>query len=151
MIAERLTAQWLAGPPADDPVAVAERLLNIQAQDLRGAQLAIRARTEGLSVADVHRAPHGRSLAPDHVAQPRNAAPGPDARTSVAGPHTPQVRTANARALAAAGLSEDAAERRLRVVERALADEGPLPRSALRRRLEAASVPTVGGQRSPTS
>src|SRR5213592_2090253 len=47
LLAERLTAQLLAGEPARDPVAVAERLLAIQAQDLRGARLAIRARTAG--------------------------------------------------------------------------------------------------------
>ena len=56
MVAERLTAQLLAGPPARDPVAVAERLLAIQGQDPRGARLAIRARTAGLTVADVDRA-----------------------------------------------------------------------------------------------
>ncbi len=42
MIAERLTAQLLAGPPARDPLDVAERLLAIQGQDARGARLAIR-------------------------------------------------------------------------------------------------------------
>src|SRR5438128_3835895 len=56
VIAERLTAQLLAGPPARDPVAVAERLLAVQAQDPRGARLAIRARTSGLTAADVDRA-----------------------------------------------------------------------------------------------
>jgi hypothetical protein len=56
MLAERLTAQLLAGPPARDPVAVAERLLAVQGQDPRGARLAIRARTTGLSAADVDRA-----------------------------------------------------------------------------------------------
>src|SRR5256885_13744212 len=56
LLAERLTAQLIAGEPAGDPVAVAERLLAIQAQDLRGARLAIRARTAGLSVADIDRA-----------------------------------------------------------------------------------------------
>src|SRR3954471_18519917 len=53
---ERLTAQLLAGPPARDPVAVAERLLAIQGQDPRGARLAIRARSAGLTAADVDRA-----------------------------------------------------------------------------------------------
>ncbi len=57
---------------------------------------------------------------------------------------TPQVRTANARGLALAGVSPDDAERGARLVERALADEGPLTRSVLRARLEAASVPTAG-------
>ena len=52
----RLTAQLLAGAPARDPLAVAERLLAIQGQDPRGARLAVRARSRGLSAADVDRA-----------------------------------------------------------------------------------------------
>jgi hypothetical protein len=56
VIAERLAAQLLAAPPARDPVAVAERLVAMQGQDSGGARLAIRARTSGLSTADVNRA-----------------------------------------------------------------------------------------------
>jgi hypothetical protein len=56
MLAARLTAQLLAGSPARDPVAVAERLLAVQGQDPRGARLAIRVRSMGLSAADVDRA-----------------------------------------------------------------------------------------------
>ena len=41
---ERLTAQLLAGPPARTPLAVAQRLLAVQGQDLRGARLAVQAR-----------------------------------------------------------------------------------------------------------
>src|SRR5207344_2381280 len=48
-------AQGLAGPPLADPLAVAERLLAVQGQDPRGARLAIRARTEGLTAAAVDR------------------------------------------------------------------------------------------------
>ena len=56
LLAERLTSQLLAGRPAKDPVAVAERLLAIQGQDPRGARLAVRARSRGLSASDVDRA-----------------------------------------------------------------------------------------------
>src|SRR6476646_1494397 len=56
ILAERLTSQGLAGPPLPDPTAVAERLLAVQGQDPRGARLAVRARTERLSAADVDRA-----------------------------------------------------------------------------------------------
>jgi hypothetical protein len=55
-IAERLTAQLLAGPPARGPEAVVRRLLAVQGQDPRGARLAIRARSRRLSAADVDRA-----------------------------------------------------------------------------------------------
>jgi hypothetical protein len=53
MIAERLSAQLLAGRPAADPVSVVERLLAVQGQDPRGARLAIRARSTGLSASAV--------------------------------------------------------------------------------------------------
>src|ERR1700724_894021 len=62
MIAERLTAQRLAGVPARDPVEVVHRLLAVQGQDPRGARLAIRARSEGLTAADVDRALNDRAL-----------------------------------------------------------------------------------------
>jgi hypothetical protein len=52
VISQRLTAQLLAGPPARDPVAVAERLLAIQGQDPRGVRLAIRDRTRAGRVVD---------------------------------------------------------------------------------------------------
>ena len=48
-LAERLTAQALAGEPLRSPEAVAERLLAVQGQDPRGARLAVRARTEGVT------------------------------------------------------------------------------------------------------
>jgi hypothetical protein len=145
MLADRLTAQWLAGPPARDPVAVTERLLSIQAQDLRGAQLAIRARTEGLSIRDVDRAfTDERSLVVTwlnrgtlHLVR-REDYPWLQALT------TPQLLTANTTRLAQVGVSPDDAERGVRLVERSLADEGPLTRAALRDRLERASLPTEG-------
>src|SRR5919108_736663 len=56
ILASRLTAQLLAGEPARTPEAVAERLLAVQGQDPRGFRLAVRARTEGVTAADVDRA-----------------------------------------------------------------------------------------------
>src|SRR6516225_731354 len=55
VLAQRLTAQLLAGRPATDPLQITERLLAIQAQDPRGARLAIRARGTGISAADIDR------------------------------------------------------------------------------------------------
>ena len=51
--AERCAAQLLRGDPAGSAEEVAGRLLAIQAQDPRGARLAIRARSAGLSASDV--------------------------------------------------------------------------------------------------
>jgi hypothetical protein len=51
--AERCAAQRLCGDPAGSAGEVAGRLLAIPAQDPRGARLAIRARSAGLSASDV--------------------------------------------------------------------------------------------------
>ena len=75
ILAERLTAQGLSGPPLADPVAVAERLLAVQGQDPRGFRLAVRARTEGLDRGR-RRAGLGGARTDRHLAQPRHAAPG---------------------------------------------------------------------------
>src|SRR3954468_4990064 len=61
-VRERLTAQLLAGEPADDAVGVVERLLAVQAQDPRGFRLAIRARTRGLHARDVEASLAARAL-----------------------------------------------------------------------------------------
>ena len=53
VIAARLAAQLLSGPPARTPDAVVQRLLAVQAQDPRGARLAVRSRSVGLHATDV--------------------------------------------------------------------------------------------------
>ena len=53
MIAQRLAAQLLSGPPAGTPEDVVRRLLAVQAQDPRGARLSIRARSTGVTATDV--------------------------------------------------------------------------------------------------
>jgi hypothetical protein len=145
MLPERYVAQLLAGAPARDPVAVAERLLAIQGQDQRGARLAIRARTRGVTAAAVDRAlTDDRSLLITwlnrgtlHLVRSEDY-PWLHALT------TPPLLTANARRLAQEGVPPDAAERGVAAVERALADEGPLGRDRLRERIEAARVRTEG-------
>ena len=54
--AERADAQLLSGPPAGRAEEVAGRLLAIQGQDPRGARLAVRVRSQGLSAADIDHA-----------------------------------------------------------------------------------------------
>jgi hypothetical protein len=145
VIAERLTAQLLAGPPARSPVAVAQRLLAIQAQDPRGARLAIRARTSGLTAADVdHALSVERALVITwlnrgtlHLVR-REDYPWLQLLT------TPPLLTANARRLAQEGVEPAAAERGVAAIERALAEEGPLTREQLRERIAAAGVRTEG-------
>jgi Winged helix DNA-binding domain len=145
VVAERLTAQLLAGRPATSPVDVAERLLAVQGQDPRGVRLAIRARTQGLSATDVDRAlTEDRSLVITwlnrgtlHLVRSEDY-PWLHALT------TPSLFTGNARRLAQEGVAEDAAERGVAVIERSLADEGPLTREQLGERMAAAGIRTAG-------
>jgi winged helix DNA-binding protein len=144
LIAARLSAQLLAGPPARAAEDVAERLLAVQAQDPRGARLAIRARTRGLTAADVDRALGERSLVITwlnrgtlHLVRAEDY-PWLHALT------TPPLFAGNARRLAQEGVTPAVAERALAVVERALADEGPLTRAQLRDRLASKRIPTRG-------
>ncbi len=146
MIGKRLTAQMLSGPPARDPATVAERLLAVQGQDPRAARLAIRARSSGLTAADVDRAlTHERSILITwlnrgtlHLVR-REDYPWLHALT------TPPLFTSSARRLAQEGVPPAAADRGVEVIERALAEEGPLTRAQLGERLAAARVRTEGG------
>jgi hypothetical protein len=144
MLRERLTAQLLAGPPAKDPETVVERLLAVQGQDPRGARLAIRARSEGLTASDVDRALNERALLITwlnrgtlHLVRSEDY-PWLQALTA------PRLATSSARRLAQEGLAPDAAERGMRAIERALTEEGPLTRIQLRELLVAAGVRTEG-------
>ncbi|HEX8689739.1 MAG TPA: winged helix DNA-binding domain-containing protein [Solirubrobacterales bacterium] len=145
ILAERFAAQGLTESPLRDPAAVAERLLAVQGQDPRGVRLAIRARTDGLSAADVDRAlSEDRSLLITwlnrgtlHLLRSEDY-PWLHALT------TPPLLTSAARRLEQEGVSPDAAERAVATIERALADEGPLTRLQLKERLEAANLATEG-------
>jgi hypothetical protein len=144
-IAERIAAQGLSGDPATDPVAVAERLLAVQGQDPRGARLAIRARTAGLTAADIDRAlTEERSLLITwlnrgtlHLVRSEDY-PWLHALT------TPPLLTSSARRLRQEGVPADAAERGVETIERSLVEEGPLTRAQLRERLDSAGVRTQG-------
>jgi hypothetical protein len=143
--AERCAAQLLSGPRAGSAVEVAERLLAVQGQDPRGVRLAVRARTAGLFGTDVDRAlTADRSLLITwlnrgtlHLVR----------STDYWWLHqltTPPLLTGNVRRLRQEGVSPDAADRGVRVIERSLGQEGPLTRAQLRDRISAAGVRTQG-------
>ncbi len=144
-LAKRLTAQALSGEPLRSPEAVAERLLAVQGQDPRGARLAVRARTAGVSAADVDRAlSEERSLLITwlnrgtlHLVRSEDY-PWLQALT------TPPLQTSATRRLRQEGVSEKDTERAVRIIEKALADEGPQTRVQLRERLERKKAPTAG-------
>src|SRR5918995_7337780 len=139
----RLTAQLLAGEPASEPVAVVERLLAVQGQDPRGARLAVRARTEGVTAADVDRAlTDERSLLITWLNRGTLHLVRSDDYPWLHALTAPTQITGNMRRLGQEGVSPDDAERGVTVIERTLADEGPLTREQLRGRIAAAGVRT---------
>lgn len=144
-LAERLTAQALAGEPLRSPEAVAERLLAVQGQDPRGARLAVRARTEGVTAADVDRAlSEDRSLLITwlnrgtlHLVRSEDY---PWLHSLTAPTHFASCK----RRLQQEGVSEAAGERAMARIEATLAEEGSLGGKDLRARLQGAGVPTEG-------
>ncbi len=144
VLAERLTAQGLSGPPLASPVAVAGRLLAVQGQDPRGFRLAVRARTEGLAAADVERALAERELVVTWLNRGTLHLVRSEDYPLLQALTTLPLLTSSARRLRQEGVSEAKAERALATIERALGEEGPLTRIELRERIDAAGVRTDG-------
>lgn len=145
LVAERLTAQLLAGRRPRDPVTVVRRLLAVQGQDPRGARLAIRCRSSGLTAGDVDRElTVERTLLITWCNRGTLHLLCSEDYPWLTALTAPTLKTGNARRLAQEGVSSAAAERGVQRIERALTDEGPLTRTQLRERLDSAGVPTKG-------
>jgi hypothetical protein len=145
IFAERFAAQGLAGPPAGDASAVAERLLAVQGQDPRGARLAVRARSEGLTAADVDRAlSEERALLITWLNRGTLHLVRSEDYPWLQMLTTPPLLSSCARRLRQEGIAPELGERALATIERSLADEGPLTRVQLRERLDRADIPTQG-------
>jgi winged helix DNA-binding protein len=140
----RLTAQLLAGAPARSAAAVAERLLAIQAQDPRGARLAIRARSSGLDSSAIDRElTDERSLVITTLNRGTLHLVRAEDYPLLQSLTTPPLMTANATRLAQTGVDPDTAARGIDLIDRAIAEEGPLTRAALRDRLQRAGIPNL--------
>jgi hypothetical protein len=142
--AERCTAQLLCGHQAGSAEEVAGRLLAVQAQDPRGARLAVRARSAGLSAADVDSALARRSLVVSWLNRGTLHLVRAEDYWWLHPLTTPQLLTGNARRLAQEGVPPQDAERAVAAVRAALAADGPLTRAQLRERVAAAGVRTEG-------
>lgn len=142
----RFGAQLLCAAPAHTAAAVAERLLAIQGQDPRGARLAIRARSTGLTAADVDRAlTVDRSLLITwlnrgtlHLVRTQDYWL---LRTVTV---RPQYERQCLRIIARAGVTASEADKAVGVITAALSSDGPLTRRQLRDRLVRAGVPGDG-------
>ena len=144
VIAQRCAAQLLGGGPAGSAEEVAGRLLAIQAQDPRGARLAIRARSAALSASDVDSALARRSLVVTWLNRGTLHLVRAEDYWWVHPLTTPQLLTGNSRRLAQEGVPPQDAERAVAAVRAAVAADGPLTRSQLRERVAAAGVRTEG-------
>jgi Winged helix DNA-binding domain len=138
----RAAAQLLHRPAPDGPAQVVAHLLAVQAQDLRAARLALRARIEGLTAAAVDAAlTDERSLVVAWLCRgtlhlvSRDDYPWLLALTR---------RAPNTRRLGQEGVSPADAERAVAIVERELADDGPLTRAELASRIAAHGIRTEG-------
>jgi hypothetical protein len=145
IFAERFVAQGLAGPPEHNAAGVAERLLAIQGQDPRGARLAVRARSEGLTAGDVDRAlSEERSLLITWLNRGTLHLVRSEDYPWLQMLTTPPLLTSCSRRLRQEGVTTQQGEKAGKTIERSLAKEGPLTRHQLRERLDSAGVPTEG-------
>jgi len=140
----RLAAQLLLGPAADGVVEVVDRLLAVQAQDLRAARLAIRSRTTGLRATDVDRELNNRTLLVTWLNRGTLHLVRPEDYWWLQQLTTPQLSTGNAKRLEQEGVSPVQADRGVAVIEAAITANGPMTRNQLRELVQAADVPVAG-------
>ena len=144
VLAQRLSAQLLAGPPATNPLQIAERLLAIQAQDPRGARLAIRARGTGIAAADIDRElTEQRSLVITTLNRGTLHLVRSEDYPLLQSLTTPPLLTTNATRLAQTGVDPGTADRALDLIDRSIGEDGPQTRAALREHLERAGIPNL--------
>jgi winged helix DNA-binding protein len=145
IFAERFFSQGLAGKPERSAAEVAARLLAVQGQDPRGARLAVRARSEGLTAADVDRAlSEERSLLITWLNRGTLHLVRSEDYPWLQMLTTPPLVTSCSRRLRQEGVTPQQGEKAVKTIERSLAKEGPLTRHQLRDRLDSAGVPTAG-------
>ena len=116
----------------------------MQGQDPRGFRLAVRARTEGLTAADVERVLGDRALLVTWLNRGTLHLVSSEDYPWLQALATPPLFTSSARRLRQEGVSEAQAERAVSTIERSLGDEGPLTRIQLRERLDAAGIVPEG-------
>jgi hypothetical protein len=142
--ARRSAAQLLDARPRSAPEVVG-RLLAVQAQELRSAHLAVRARSSGLTAAGIDRElTEKRSLV---VGWLLRGTLHMVCREDYAWLHAltaPRQMTGSLRRLGEEGVSPADAERAVGIVEAAIAEEGPLTRAELAERLAAAGIGVEG-------
>lgn len=145
LLAARLAAQRLSGTPAADVVEATRQLLAVQAQDPRGARLALRARTATGHASAVDAAlTEDRSLVITWANRGTLHLIAAEDEPLLHVLTTPQLRSASDRRLSQEGVSPAAARRGVDAIVKTLGDTGPMTRAQLRAVLRRAGVPTAG-------
>ena len=132
VLAQRLSAQLLSGTPARAVIDVVDRILAVQAQDLRGARLAIRARSTGLCAGDVDAVLNNREAVITWLNRGTLHLIRAEDYWWMQALMTPPLRTQSARWLTKEGVPPGDAEKGIKAIERALTKDGPLTRAELR-------------------
>ena len=141
----RLAAQLLARRGASEPGAVTRHLLAVQAQDLRAARLALRARAAGFAAGAVDAAlSRPGELVVAWLLRGTLHLVAPEDHGWLLALTAPGREVASRRRLGQEGVRWEEAERAVGLVERALGHEGPLTRVELGVRLARAGIPTAG-------
>jgi len=141
--AERLRRQQLTDRLPRTPVDVVRHLLAVQAQDLTGARLAVRARSTGLLAADVDAALDARELVVSWLNRGTLHLVAAEDYGWLHELTAPRTRTANRRRLEQEGVSPAQAERGVTEILQAIERDGPQTRAQLRAVLDDAGVPTA--------
>ena len=145
VLAARLAAQQLSGAPAAGVVESVRHLLAVQAQDPRGARLAVRVRTAGGHASAIdHALTHERSLIITWVNRGTLHLIASEDEPLLHMLSTPQLRRTSDRQLSQEGVSAAAAQRGSAAIVKALGDDGPMTRAQIRTVLDRAHVPTAG-------
>lgn len=143
--ARRSAAQLLDADRRRSAAEVVGRLLAVQAQDLRSARLAIRARSPGLTAADIEQAlTVERSLVVGWLMRGTLHMVRREDYGWLHALIAPTQAATSLRRLGQEGVPPDDAERAVGIVEDALASDGPLTRAELAERLAAAGIRTEG-------
>ncbi|HUO47892.1 MAG TPA: winged helix DNA-binding domain-containing protein [Acidimicrobiales bacterium] len=145
LLAARLEAQLLRSRGASRTEEVLERLLAVQAQDLRGARLAVRSRSTVEAAVDVDDAlTDRRSAVVGWLCRGTLHLVGAEDYRWLHALTAPRLRSGIERRLRQLGVDAAAEDRGVDTIARAVAERGPRTRGELCTALDAAGVPTEG-------
>jgi hypothetical protein len=141
----RAAGQLLHRPPGATPESIVRRLLAVQSQDMTQARRALRARGKGFTAADVDAVLiEDRAVVVAWFNRGTLHMVGRQDYPWLLGLTAPPQVSASRRRLGQFGIEPDHADRAVQLIERSLAEEGPVPRGQLRDRLTAQGIRAEG-------